>query len=652
MLEDTLGGARERVPRTAPHAGHATEAIRAAAAYLPAVAACVLALLLNTWRLSIAGYGDTYYAAAVRSMTLSWSNFFYGSFDPGGFITVDKPPLFLWVGALSARVFGYSPLAILLPSAVAGAASVTLLWLIVRRYFGPVAAAIAAFALALSPVSVATNRLNLPEPFLILLLIGAAGAVLRSIESRRWRAWTVLAGVLVGLAFNTKMLAAWIPGPAFAAAIVLALPAVGWRQMRELLVRLALLGGATLIVSASWMVAVDALPRSDRPYIGGSTNDSALNLALGYNGFARLQGDAGGPPPVEPDGQAPGGIAGPGGIFGGYPGVTRLVDAANGGQIGWLLPFAAAGGVLALWSARRDRRRRAAAGLWLGWVGLYGVVFSSASGTFHAFYTASMAPGVAALTGVGAASLADAVRRDRRWIAAIVAIVALTAWTQLHIAGRVPEFYGWVRIPMLATAIAGLAATSALSLRRAPALAGLSVCVAGLLLLPAAWSLSAATHASLNASLPQAGPQRGLAGETFGSQDFDYGTDEVAVWMDAHRDPHATWQLVVPNSQEAATLIARYGFSVMAIGGFLGRDDAISVDRFSDLAARGAVRYVLLSDAADATDNPVLYAVGAACELVPPHGLPERYRYLLYDCRGRAQALRAQAVATTTLLPP
>jgi 4-amino-4-deoxy-L-arabinose transferase-like glycosyltransferase len=160
--------------------------IEQAPALLSLIGVVVLSLFLNAWHLSQNAYGNTYYAAAVRSMSGSWSNFFFGAFDPGGFITVDKPPVFLWFGALSARVFGYSSWSILLPSAIAGSATVALLWAIVRRYFGILAATIAGLALALSPISVAVDRLNLPEPFLILFLVGAAGAVLQSIDSTRW----------------------------------------------------------------------------------------------------------------------------------------------------------------------------------------------------------------------------------------------------------------------------------------------------------------------------------------------------------------------------------------------------------------------------------------------------------------------------------
>jgi 4-amino-4-deoxy-L-arabinose transferase-like glycosyltransferase len=685
----------------------------------------VLALILNAWGLSKAGYGNTYYAAAVRSMTMSWKNFFFGAFDPGGFITVDKPPAFLWVGALSARIFGYSNWSILLPSAVAGAAGVGLLWLIVRRYFGPMAATIAGLALALSPISVAVNRLNLPEPFMILTLIGAAGAVLRSLESRRWWAWTALAGFLVGVAFNTKMLAAWIPGPALALALVVGVRAISLTSARQLLARLAVLGAVTLVVSASWMLIVDAWPTSDRPYIGGSTDNTVLDLALGYNGFGRVEGEGQGggggrqpganpgqgqlptdgtdgrqapvpgaqlaPPDGQgvpggvqgfsgqtaPDGQAApggpiafGGVRGAGGIIAGIPGLLRMFDDANGGQIGWLLPFALGGGLVALWSWRRDPVRRAFAVLFLGWIALYGGIYSYAQGIYHAYYTSTMAPAIAALVGVGAVALANAVRRDRRWLVALIGLVGVTVWAQLQIAGRTPDFYGWVRPLTVAAALAGLLAVAVLAVRRLPVASGVMLSVAGLLLLPAAWSWSASANPSLNATLPQAGPQQGASGQTFGSAAFDDGTPQLAAWLKSHNDANATWQLVVSSAQNASTLIAEYQVSVMALGGFSGSDNSITVAEFADLVSSGAVRYVLVGQgggggddapgrafqgagaggqpdagsfggAAASGSNAVMSAVQSACTTVSDTSLPSRYQGVLYDCAGAGDAIRA-----------
>jgi 4-amino-4-deoxy-L-arabinose transferase-like glycosyltransferase len=690
---------------------------RAALAAFAGVVA--IAFALNAWSISDSGYGNTYYAAAVRSMSMSWKAFFFGAFDPGGFITVDKPPVFLWVGALSARLFGYSSWSLLLPSAVAGSASAALLWLIVRRWFGVMAATIAGLALALTPISVAVNRLNLPEPFMILALVGAAGAVLRSIESRRWRMWTALAGVLVGVAFNTKMLAAWIPGPAFALAIVAATPRVDGAMLRRLGARLAVLAVATFAVSASWMLVVDLWPASQRPYIGGSTDNTVLDLVLGYNGFGRVDGvsQGGGAPRTNaapaPGSQAPrfgtgvppgapaqvpppaargGRFNGPGGIIAGIPGLGRMFDDSNGGQIAWLLPFALIASVAALWHWRRDPVRRAAVVLFAGWILLFGGIFSYAHGIFHTYYTSAMAPGVAAMTGIGVVTLARAARQDRRWLAVVAAAVLASVWAQLVITDRTPDFYGWMRPLMLLGVAAGAFATIALSSKRRSLTVGLALAVAGLLLIPAGWSMSAVANSALNTTLPQAGPRRGASGQTFGSRAFDDGSSRLAAWLEAHGASFAKWQLVTPSAQNGARIEAENGLSVMALGGFSGRDPTISLGDFAAYVAAGDVRFVLVSQGgpgggpgragpaagviprggfrftprggfsgggasprsgpggaigqlpATATGaQAVIPAVEVACAPVSDASLPAQFRGALYDCAGRASALAAIA---------
>ena len=351
-----------------------------------------------------------------------------------------------------------------------------------------------------------------------------------------------------------------------------------------------------------------------------------------------------------------------------------MFDDANGGQIGWLLPFALGGALVALWSWRREPVRRAFAVLFLGWVVLYGGIFSYAQGIYHSYYTSAMAPGVAALVGVGTVALASAVRRDRRWLIAAIGLVGLTLWTQLQIAGRTPDFYGWVRPLTVVTALAGVAVVAVLALRRLPAAGGLALSMTGLLLLPAAWSWSISTSSPLNATLPQAGPQQGASGGTFGSQAFDSGTPQLAAWLESHNDADATWQLVVSNSQNASRLIAEYDVSVMSLGGFMGSDNTISVAGFADLVSSGAVRYVLtgqggggggafgralpnagadgrsdgggrqgmmtngFAGAATSGPNAVMSAVQSACTLVSD--APASYQSVLYDCAGQADAMR------------
>jgi len=664
--------------------------------------------------LSNAGYGNTYYAAAVRSMAESWHNFFFAAFDPGGFISVDKPPVFLWIDALSARVFGYSSLSLLLPSAFAGAIAVALLWLIMRRYFGVAAATIAALVLALTPISVAVNRLNLPEPFLVLALIAAAGCILRSLESKRWLWWTIAAGLLVGVAFNVKMLVGWIPGPALALALVVGMRGAWWFAWREWAPRLAVYGGVALLASLSWALVVDAWPASERPYVGGSQDNTVSDLVLGYNGIGRVEGEVGpgagggrgGAPGFDGRQQTPGGGNGPagftrgnngqappngngaptanaganfngaGGIIAGDPDPLRMFDEANGGQIAWFLPFAAIGGFFSLWRWRNDNVLRASVALWLAWVVLFGGVFSYTQGIYHSYYTAALAPGVAALVGMTCVALPDLVHRHKAWLLAGLAIAALTLYTQLVVAGRFDGFFDWVAPLTVAAVLAGitLMAVSAWS-GRIPAPAGLAVIVAGLLLIPGAWSGYEAVHASSNTTLPQAGPRAGgAASRSFGSQPFDSGVAQLAEWLQANEDAGATWDLVVSSAQGASRLIAEHEMSVMAIGGFSGSDPSITATEFGEYVAAGEVRYVQVSNGGFGGFGPtgggpgglglggpglvpggqgiggslttagataVMAAVQAVCERVTDNTLPAQYRGSIYDCAGKSAELGA-----------
>lgn len=203
-----------------------------------------LAAFLYCWALSINGYGNTFYSAAVLSGLHSWKAFFYGALDAGSFITVDKPPLPLWVQGLSARVFGFSSWSLLLPEAAGGVLTVLIVYHVVRRGFGYVAAIIAAVALTLTPIAVAVNRDNNPDTLLVLLLVLAVWACSNAIRGGRLR-WLLLSAALVGLAFNTKMLQAFVIVPALAAAWMVAAPTPFLRR------RLPYLLGAGVPLSAS-----------------------------------------------------------------------------------------------------------------------------------------------------------------------------------------------------------------------------------------------------------------------------------------------------------------------------------------------------------------------------------------------------------------
>ena len=364
------------------------------------LAVLALTALLYMAGLSRNGWANDFYAAAVQAGTKSWKAFFFGSFDASNFITVDKTPASLWVMELSARVFGLNYWSVLVPQALEGVATAGVLYATVRRWSGPAAGIIAAGVMATTPVAALMFRFNNPDALLVLLMVVAAYAMTRAIDSGRTR-WIALAGALLGFGFLTKMLQALLVLPAFALVYLIAGPPRLGRRIWQLLA-----GGAALVAAAGWWVAiVQLIPAADRPYIGGSTNNSVLQLALGYNGLGRLTGNETGSVGF---GRTGGGGGGGGAAFGGTTGLTRLFASDMGGQIGWLLPAALIALAALLWISRataRTDRTRAAALLWGGWLLVTAAVFSFMSGIIHPYYTVALAPAIGALVGIGAVML-------------------------------------------------------------------------------------------------------------------------------------------------------------------------------------------------------------------------------------------------------
>ncbi|WP_206686262.1 glycosyltransferase family 39 protein [Kribbella qitaiheensis] len=250
----------------------------------------LLTAIAYLWGLSKNGYANEYYAAAVQAGSTSWKAWFFGSFDSSSFITVDKTPASLWVMGLSGRIFGFGTWSMLVPQALMGVAGVGVLYVSVRRWFSANAALFAGAVLALTPVAVLMFRFNNPDALLILLLIAGAWAVTRAIDSVKYAGrWMALAGMLVGFGFLTKMLQAFLVLPAFGLAYLIAgKPALGKRIAHS-----AVALGAMIVGAGWWVAIVELLPASARPYIGGSSTNSILELTLGYNGLGRLTGDEG-----------------------------------------------------------------------------------------------------------------------------------------------------------------------------------------------------------------------------------------------------------------------------------------------------------------------------------------------------------------------
>ena len=450
-----------------------------------------LSAILNLWGLSINGWANTYYSAAVRSMTTSWHDFLFASLDKSGLMTVDKPPLSLWVQALSARVFGFHPLSLLVPQALMGVAAVGLTYDLVRRRFGRPAGFIAGLALATTPVAVAVSRHNNPDELLVLCSVAALWFGLRGLETGRTR-WLVLSGVAVGLGFETKMAVALMVVPGIVAAYMWVAPRGRIAALRQLFAG----GAAMIVVGGAWPLLVMLTPAADRPWISGTSDNSILSLIFGYNGLGRLAGQSGGP------GAIGGGGAG-GTLFGGATGPFRLLQQGLGDQAGWLLGFAVVAGIALLVVSRLRRSDPRTA--WLMIVGgaflTTAVAFSFARGIFHPYYVSLLAPFAAALIGAGVGMM---IARGRS--ARIIAPLALTGGmiTELVVLGEVGGALSWA-VPV-SIAVGGACAIL-LALELAPRTRAVLVAVglAALMAAPATWAAETLGHAT-NGTFPTGGP--------------------------------------------------------------------------------------------------------------------------------------------------
>ncbi|GAA1332303.1 ArnT family glycosyltransferase [Pseudonocardia xinjiangensis] len=585
--------------------------------------------VLYLWDLGASGFANSFYAAAVESMTRSWKAFFFASFDAGNIITVDKPPAALWVMALSGRIFGFSSWSMLVPEALMGVATVALIYAAVRRVSGHRAGLLAGTAMALTPVAALMFRFNNPDALLVLLIVAAAYATVRAVEVAGTR-WLVLAGALVGFAFLAKMGQALVVVPALALAYLVAAPTGFWRRIRQLLA-----AGVALVVAAGWWVAtVELWPAADRPYIGGSQTNSVLELALGYNGLGRIFGGSGDPgghrsgtgraagagdavrdrmahgagggmPPGADMAHGAHGAPGGGG-FGGGAGLARMFGTDVGAQVSWLLPAALALLVIGLWLTRRAPRidrTRASLVLWGTWTVVSALVFSLAEGIFHSYYTVALAPGIAALVGIGGYELW---RRRGSWVGrlALALVVAGTAAWAVVLLDRSPEFLPWLRWVVAALGVlAVLALLVPVSGRRRWTVTA-TVVALSVLVAPAAYAVDTAATPHTG-SLPAAGPPSGIA--AYFLDQLHKRPDALPLGIAAMVggpaqgiDPelvsllqHAgtEWSAASIGSQVSSQLALASGTTVMAIGGFYGSDPAPTLEQFQRYVAAGQVHY-------------------------------------------------------------
>ncbi|KIA64135.1 glycosyltransferase family 39 protein [Nocardia vulneris] len=605
---------------------------------LPALAALLLgtgiAYLCN---LSANGWANSFYSAAVQAGSVSWKAFFFGSSDAANSITVDKPPASLWLMELSVRAFGLNSWSILVPEVLLGVASVALVWATVRRPFGPAAGLLAGLVLAVTPVAALMFRFNNPDALLVFLMVAAAWAITRAVEDGRWR-WLVLTGVFVGFGFLTKQLQVLLVVPPLALTYLIAGPPKLGKRVLQLLA-----AGAAMVAAAGWwLLAVELWPAGSRPWIGGSQNNSILELTLGYNGLGRLNGNERGSVGMGGADLPTGG----GGMWG-SPGITRMFEPAQGGQIAWLIPaalVALVAGILLRGKAARTDRQRAGLILWGGWLLATGLTFSFMAGIFHQYYTVALAPAVAALAGTGAVLLWR--ERQRLWVRLTLALaVGLTTATAWMLLSRSAHWQPWLRWTVLVAGILATLVALVPARRKLAVVSALTIAFTGLAG-PAAYAVDTIATAH-EGSIPSAGPNVGrfgmfgpgpwgegmpgggmphgdggqgpghqggaapatgqgremLGGPAGGLLGASKPSDKVVALL-AQNGSTYTWAAAAIGSNSAAGFQLATELPVMPIGGFNGSDPSPTLDQFKQYVAEGKIHYFIGSNRGEREGGP------------------------------------------------
>jgi 4-amino-4-deoxy-L-arabinose transferase-like glycosyltransferase len=551
----------------------------------------VLALAAGLMLIDVtrSGYGNTYYAEGAFAASHSWNALLMNAADTSGYVSLDKGPLPDWLMGLSGRLFGFGSFSVMIPNALYVIGTVIVLYDAVRRALGRQIATLAALMTALTPVAVLVGRYNTPDALLVLLLVCAAWSLTVAVQSGRLRELLLCAGC-AGLAFNAKMLEAYLVLPGFALAFL----ASGRRSVRRRLGELALAAALMLLVSVAWFVAMTLVPASDRPYVGDSTDNSWFQLILDGDGVQRVAGNPG--------------------AFGRHlaGNVLYLLDSHVAGQIAWLLPLALLGLVLGLTSTWRSRCADFVFGayaMWGGWAVVGGVVLSVSAGARHAYYTSLLAPAVATLAAAAVVTLWQAAPRSPFAAAELALAVLVTALTSFLVLTHSGGFLPWLRWVILACGVlaCGVVAGAAipappgrgLSRRPAEVIAAGAATIA-LLAGPAAYSIATVTRAHTGYD-PLAGPAAGGRERARAVADSDaLSTPALARsltllsdYLRAHRGG-ARFLVAATDAKTADPIALAGGRSVITVGGFSGVDPAPTIRQLESLIGSGQLRYVLI----------------------------------------------------------
>ena len=541
----------------------------------------LLGTFLRFYNLGATSIGNEYYAAAVKYMLTSWQNFFFAAFEPGGSISVDKPPLGLWLEAVSAYFLGLNGFALAFPNALAGVLSIPLLNALVKKQFGTLAGLTAALVLAITPITIATERNNTMDGMLVFVLLMAVWAVWKSVESGQFR-FLLLSALLIGLGFNIKMLQAYMILPAVYTLYFFGAQH-GWIKR---LTHLGLATGLLLAVSLSWALIVDAVPAANRPFIGSSTDNTVTELIVGHNGLRRLLS---GSSYAALQGTTTSSFGNPNEV--GTAGVLRLFTDPLATQASWLLPLTLPGCVLILVMLGRPRAltdKHLALILWAGWLFPLALYFSFTAGLWHTYYLIMLGPALAALVGATVWAFEQLFARQNRFGWGLVALLSgITLGFELSILSAYPTFLVAISALIVVLWLTGMAL---LAVRPQTWVIGLVLF--SLLVGPLLWSGLTTFNPQPEVDLPVAGPLPGRPGYGRLGTEISPTQQVVLDYLVGHTSPE-TYLAATLDSHGAAPFILATGRAVLTFGGYIGNDDVITLAQLQTMVADGKLRYIV-----------------------------------------------------------
>jgi len=639
----------------------------------------IISFALNFYAISKNGTGNEYYAACIKSMTQSFHNFFFVSFDPSGMVSVDKPPLGLWAQAISVLIFGYHGWAMLLPQALAGTASCLMIYILTAKHFGRPTGLLSSLIFALTPVVVVASRNNTMDMQLVFVLLVATWLLFRSIDSGKWR-YLFIAALFVGLGFNIKMLQAYMILPALALTyLIFAKEKLSKRFLAGILSVLIMLA-----VSFAWVFAVELYPSASRPYVDSTSKNSMLELVVGHNGTERLFGSGmgvgmggagqggdfnkdigeringgnvdGADPSIKSDsvempGEKPdgsqkdprGGVDGTqfnqkdGRNGGGGTGSSEIGSASPlrlwtsnlYGQGSWLLLFALVSMLVCIkkWNHKKDVRQGVFV-FWSLWL-ITMVVFFSFAGFFHRYYLCMMAPAVAVLSGIGITAIYNGFKikkeNKKEYIRPAVLLIAFLSNITLEIICvlRYSELISWLLPVIIGTVVVGviLMIIHLMKPKRAILIISMVALLISSLSAPLYWSITPVMNVP-NATLPYAGPEL-AEGSTIQRQSFGGSQAESGLTKNTSLEKYlvshyksGSFLVVSQRSSDVVSFIIDTGLPCYAYGGFLGSDNSMTVDQLKVLVTQGKITYFLLSSQNGGAGSEITTYVKANATLV------------------------------------